>query len=133
MFCCLHWSICLAGIKTTTPYTSSTTTPSTPSFSDQYFYMDDTNKCDQTHTTYFSTQSQDAFVESWGHTNPHKPPTNGCKAKYSSYSNYGLKYRFTVGDYINDCGVTINIYSNLDGYGVPMVSYKYILLSDKRF
>ena len=93
--------------------------------------MDDSDKCDQqtyVDTTYFSTQFQDAYVESWGYTNPHKPPMNGCKAKYASYSDYGMKYRFADGDYINDCGVILNIYDSQDEIGLPIVSHQNILL-----
>lgn len=87
--------------------------------------MDDPNKCtlgSSIFKTYFTSYGQDAYVKAWGRTSYHTPPTTGCTARFASYGAYGMRYSFSSGDYIRDCGVTLRIYDSSNSYGIPMVT-----------
>ena len=117
--------VCAAGFGYgNTIQNSSLTTTQLQSSSHVYFYMDDSDKCSG-HTSYFSSLQQDAYVEAWGNSYPHTPPSEGCTAKFVSFYNSQMMFSFSTGDYISDWGVTLEIYDGSDSYGTPMVSGKY--------
>ena len=98
-----------------------------------YFYMDDDSQCSPTSATYLSSYNQDAYVEAWSDSNVllRTPPKYSCTKTY--ISDYGLSYSFDVGDYINDCDITLEIYDRSSAYGTPMVSEKYYTVAKQHF
>ena len=85
--------------------------------------MNDHKKCIKKGYDYrLKSYQEDGYVKAWNQSVVHTPPRNGCNVTYYSYKSAKLKYRFSDGDFIKGCTVTLEIYDSDEMEGPPLVS-----------